>query len=73
MAIWIPALFIAIWYLLPAYAANAFPPLAKGKIPLDFGKFLGKERILGDGKTFEGTTLGLIAGLATGFVQETFL
>ncbi len=72
MAIWIPALFIAIWFLLPAYAANAFPPLAKGKIPLDIGKFLGKERIFGDGKTFEGTTLGLVAGLATGFVQETF-
>lgn len=71
MAIWIPALFIALWYLLPAYAANVFPPLAKGKIPLDFRKNFMGNRILGDGKTFEGTILGIIAGLAMGFTQET--
>ncbi|MEM5870469.1 MAG: CDP-archaeol synthase, partial [Candidatus Aenigmatarchaeota archaeon] len=35
----------AFWFILPAYGANAFPPLMKGKRPIDFGKKLGKERI----------------------------
>ncbi|MEM5835050.1 MAG: CDP-2,3-bis-(O-geranylgeranyl)-sn-glycerol synthase [Candidatus Aenigmatarchaeota archaeon] len=64
----------AFWFILPAYGANAFPPLMKGKRPIDFGKKLGKERILGDGKTIEGTLGGLAFGifvvLAQIFVQS---
>jgi len=59
----------AIWFILPAYGANAFPPLMKGKIPIDRGKKLGKNRILGDGKTVEGTLGGLIFGFFVGLVQ----
>lgn len=59
----------AFWFILPAYGANAFPPLMKGKKPIDFGKNLGKERILGDGKTIEGTLGGLAFGLFIVLVQ----
>ncbi|MBU5678410.1 MAG: CDP-2,3-bis-(O-geranylgeranyl)-sn-glycerol synthase [Candidatus Aenigmatarchaeota archaeon] len=59
----------AFWFILPAYGANAFPPLMKGKKPIDFGKNLGKERILGDGKTIEGTLGGLAFGLFIALVQ----
>ncbi len=67
-SIWIEfvkAAFIAF----PAYAANTFPPLARGKKPLDFGKYFGENRILGDGKTIEGTSLGLIAGFFVGITE----
>jgi len=56
----------AFWLIAPAYAANAFAPLAKGKRPLDFGKSFRGKRILGDGKTFEGTIAGIIFGIFLG-------
>ena len=56
----------ALWFIAPAYASNAFPPLMKGKHPLDFGKNLFKNRILGDGKTFEGTIAGFVFGIIFG-------
>lgn len=60
----------AIFILIPAYAANGFPPLAKGKRPIDFGrKFFDGKRIFGNGKTFEGFFLGLIAGTSYGILE----
>lgn len=59
----------AFWFIIAAYGANAFPPLMKGKKPIDLGKNLGKERILGDGKTVEGTLGGLAFGLFIILVQ----
>jgi CDP-2,3-bis-(O-geranylgeranyl)-sn-glycerol synthase len=59
----------AFWILFPAFAANMFPVLAKGKYPIDFKKNLGKYRILGNGKTFEGFGLGLIAGFLIGILE----
>ena len=59
----------ALWFILPAYGANAFPPLMKGKIPIDRGKKLGKERILGDGKTVEGTLGGFAFGTFVAMAQ----
>ena len=62
----------ALWLLLPAYAANGSPPLSRGIHPLDFKRnFIDGKRILGDGKTFEGTFLGLTAGFLVGAL-ETF-
>jgi CDP-2,3-bis-(O-geranylgeranyl)-sn-glycerol synthase len=49
--------------IFPAYAANGFPPLARGTRPIDMGRnFFDKRRIFGDGKTYEGLVLGIIAG-----------
>ncbi|MCX6819539.1 MAG: CDP-2,3-bis-(O-geranylgeranyl)-sn-glycerol synthase [Candidatus Aenigmarchaeota archaeon] len=59
----------AFWFIAPAYAANAFPPLVKGRRPLDLGRNIGKKRILGDGKTIKGTIAGVIFGMFIGFIQ----
>lgn len=61
---------IALWVVWPLYFANGFAPLARGRRPLDFGKSLGRNRVFGDGKTFEGFGFALIAGLAVGGIQE---
>lgn len=60
----------ALWILIPAYAANAFPLLARGKKPIDFGKnFYDRQRIFGDGKTIEGFLLGLFVGTLVGTLE----
>jgi CDP-2,3-bis-(O-geranylgeranyl)-sn-glycerol synthase len=59
----------ALWLILPAYTANAFPPLVHGKHPLDFGKKLRNHRILGNGKTIEGTVSGIAFGTFVGVLQ----
>jgi len=59
----------AIWILLPAYAANIFPPLANGKIPIDGGRRVNKWRILGDGKTWEGFLFGMFVGVLVGLAE----
>lgn len=60
----------ALWIILPAYAANGFPPLANGRKPLDFGKhWADGERIFGNGKTIEGFSLGLAIGTAVGILE----
>lgn len=69
-----PDLFVefikAFWILFPAYAANGFPPLARGTRPIDFGKkFFDGRRILGDGKTWEGFALGLFIGSLVGILE----
>lgn len=62
----------AFWFIAPAYAANAFPPLIKGKRPLDFNKKLRGKPILGKGKTIEGTFGGILFGMLVGFAQLYF-
>ena len=63
-----------LWFLAPAYIANGAPVIIKGHTPIDRGKYLGKERILGDGKTIEGFIGGALSGILTGlillFIQE---
>lgn len=60
----------ALWIILPAYAANGFPPLANGKIPMDFRRsWIDGERIFGDGKTIEGFSLGIAAGTCVGILE----
>jgi CDP-2,3-bis-(O-geranylgeranyl)-sn-glycerol synthase len=59
--------------IFPAYAANGFPPLARGSRPIDLNrKWFDKNRIFGDGKTFEGFGLGVFAGFLIGAL-ETYL
>lgn len=67
---WVQFVF-AWWILFPAYAANVFPPLAKGKVPIDFGRKLPDgQRIFGDHKTIGGFSLGVIAGTLIGLLEE---
>ena len=63
-----------VWYILPAYAANASPVLLHGKTPLDFGtKFLDGRPLLGKGKTVKGfvfaVMVGSLVGLILGYVE----
>jgi len=59
--------FSSLVLIFPAFIANSVPVLARGKHPIDFGRNLGDgKRILGDGKTFEGFTVGLLIGTMTG-------
>ncbi len=62
----------SLWFIAPAYIANASPVLLKGKRPLDFGRKLGKNRIFGDGKTWEGTLGGVAIGMVFGALQIYF-
>ncbi|MBI4167510.1 MAG: CDP-2,3-bis-(O-geranylgeranyl)-sn-glycerol synthase [Candidatus Aenigmarchaeota archaeon] len=59
----------AFWFIAPAYAANGFPPLMRGRLPLDGGKMYRKRRLLGDGKTLEGTFGGIVFGVFIGSLQ----
>jgi CDP-2,3-bis-(O-geranylgeranyl)-sn-glycerol synthase len=61
----------ALLIILPAYAANGFPPLARGHRPIDMKRnWLDKNRIFGDGKTFEGFGFGLFAGFVIGALES---
>jgi CDP-2,3-bis-(O-geranylgeranyl)-sn-glycerol synthase len=64
----------AMFILFPAYAANGFPPLARGSLPIDFKKKLyDGNRILGDGKTIEGFSIGLLAGTFVGILESSVI
>jgi CDP-2,3-bis-(O-geranylgeranyl)-sn-glycerol synthase len=68
----------AIWFILPAYFANATPvifgKIFRGKWPIDFNKkFPDNQPILGHGKTWPGFFGGLIIGTAVGFLQGYLL
>ncbi|MFH1448069.1 MAG: CDP-2,3-bis-(O-geranylgeranyl)-sn-glycerol synthase [Candidatus Micrarchaeota archaeon] len=56
-------------FIAPAYLANASPVILGGGVHMDFGRKLrdGK-RILGDGKTWRGFFLGILAGTTCGFI-----
>ena len=60
----------ALLILFPAYAANGFPPLARGKKSIDMGKNLFGNRLFGDGKTYEGFALGLLVGFLVGSLES---
>jgi len=62
----------ALWIIIPAYAANGFPPLARGRVPIDMNKRWRNNRIFGNGKTLEGFGLGLFIGFLVG-VLEAYL
>ena len=71
--LWVQFVF-AWWILFPAYAANVFPPLVKGRIRLDERrKMKDGKRVLGDGKTLEGMIAGIIMGTAIGALEWAVL
>lgn len=54
----------AFWAMLPAYVPNNAAVLAGGGKPIDGGRERGGRRLLGDGKTWRGTAVGTLVGLA---------
>ena len=63
-----PLLLQIIQFGIPMAVANMTPVIVKGKIPIDFGKELKGKRLLGKGKTIEGTVIGILAGTIIGFL-----
>jgi len=60
----------AVWFILPAYVANASPVVLGGGRPIDGGRRLADGRpIFGPGKTVRGFLGGLLAGTAAGGIQ----
>lgn len=61
----------AIWYILPAYVANASAVVVHGRHPLDQGlKFFDGKPLLGKGKTLVGFFSGIFFGFITGILQS---
>lgn len=60
----------ALYFIFPAYCANAIPVIFGGGPPLDAGRtFFDGKPILGSHKTFRGFFSGLIVGTLVGFLQ----
>jgi CDP-2,3-bis-(O-geranylgeranyl)-sn-glycerol synthase len=60
----------AMWFIFPAYCANAAPVIFGGGPPMDFGKnFSDGKPILGAHKTFRGFFAGIIVGTLVGLAQ----
>ena len=57
----------SLYYISPAYCANSFAVFGGGK-PVDFGKSWRGKRIFGDGKTWRGLAVGVIAGTLFGLM-----
>jgi len=63
-------LFLAVYYVIPAYVANGLAVVTGGGTPIDLGrKFRDGRRIFGDGKTIRGFTGGVICGFLAGLLQ----
>ncbi len=59
----------ALYFILPAYCANAAPMIFGGGRPIDAGKNLSNGKpILGSHKTYRGFFFGLFIGTLVGFV-----
>lgn len=60
----------AIWFIFPAYCANAVPVIFGGGKPIDFGKmFFDGKPFLGSHKTFRGFLAGIAVGTLVGLLQ----
>lgn len=56
--------------MLPAYLPNPVAALLGGGTPIDLGRQMSDgRRVLGDGKTYRGFFLGVLAGLVVGIIQ----
>lgn len=53
----------AVWVMLPAYIPNNVAVVAGGGRPIDGGRTWRNDRLLGDGKTWRGTGVGIAAGV----------
>jgi CDP-2,3-bis-(O-geranylgeranyl)-sn-glycerol synthase len=74
MAAWINYVISALYFIFPAYCANATPVILGGGLPIDGGKKLRDGRpIFGPQKTLRGLVSGLAVGILVGFVQKKVL
>jgi len=74
MSSWVYEVAFALFFIFPAYVANAVPVILGGGRALDAGKKMpdGKP-IFGSHKTVRGFAVGIIAGALTGAVQNAVL
>ena len=74
MSSWIYEVAYALFFILPAYAANAVPVILGGGRPIDAGRKMpdGKP-IFGSHKTVRGFAAGIIAGILTSVAQNVAL
>jgi CDP-2,3-bis-(O-geranylgeranyl)-sn-glycerol synthase len=64
------AIAAAMWFIFPAYCANAAPVIFGGGKPMDFNKrFCDGKPFLGTHKTWRGFFAGLIVGTLVGLAQ----
>jgi len=64
----------ALWFILPAYVANAFPVIFGGGVAIDLGrKFNDGKPVFGSHKTVRGFLAGLIAGFLVSVGQSILL
>lgn len=71
--IMIESILSAIYFFLPAYAANICACLLGHGRPVDLGKnFIDGKRILGDGVTIRGSATGTASGSTFGFFMAYF-
>lgn len=64
----------ALYFIFPAYCANAAPVIFGGGLPLDAGRaFSDGKPIFGSHKTVRGFLAGLIVGTLVGFSQQFLL
>jgi len=64
------SLLSAVWIMLPGYVPNPIAALCGGGIPIDFGRNLHDgRRVLGEGKTYRGFFIGILAGVVVGVLQ----
>lgn len=63
--------FNLLYYIFPAYCANAAPVIFGGGQPIDGGRnFLDGKPILGPNKTYRGFIAGIVIGTLVGWAQE---
>ena len=56
--------------MLPAYLPNPTAALFGGGTPIDLGRnYSDGRRFFGDGKTYRGLILGVLAGIVVGLLQ----
>jgi len=64
----------AVYYILPAYIANALPTILGGKTPIDLERcFLDGRPIFGKHKTIRGLLGGLAVGFIVAFLQNSLI
>lgn len=63
-----------LFFVLPAYVANAVPVLLGGGAPMDAGRnFADGRRVFGDGKTVRGFFAGVFGGVVAGGALSAYV